>query len=152
MAVNRDLSAIVLAKWPGPLGSVLDGLAATGAWGIRMALETRADRVTFNDWSPEATRLIPENIRRNGLVASAQRGDLRSFLGEGRYDFVDVDPFGPPTPFLASVFDGVKGSAGIGVTPPHPPGLCGAYPRACAERSRARPPPLPPGGGDGRRN
>src|SRR2546427_5582180 len=146
MAVNRDLSAIVLAKWPGPLGSVLDGLAATGAWGIRMALETRADRVTFNDWSPEATRLIPENIRRNGLVASAQRGDLRSFLGEGRYDFVDVDPFGPPTPFLASVFDGVKGSAGIGGTPTHTPVLCGAFPRGRGERYRARPLPLPHGG------
>ena len=139
MAVNRDLSAIVLAKWPGPLGSVLDGLAATGAWGIRMALETRADRVTFNDWSPEATRLIPENIRRNGLVASAQRGDLRSFLGEGRYDFVDVDPFGPPTPFLASVFDGVKGSAGIGITATDTAVLCGTYPRACEKRYGARP-------------
>src|SRR3989475_13085396 len=149
MAVNRDLSAIVLAKWPGPLGSVLDGLAATGAWGIRMALETRADRVTFNDWSPEATRLIPENIRRNGLVASAQRGDLRSFLGEGRYDFVDVDPFGPPTPFLASVFDGVKGSAGIGITPTDTPVLCGAFPRGCAKRHRGPPPPSPPGGGVG---
>src|SRR3989441_7033212 len=149
MAVNRDLSAIVLAKWPGPLGSVLDGLAATGAWGIRMALETRADRVTFNDWSPEATRLIPENIRRNGLVASAQRGDLRSFLGEGRYDFVDVDPFGPPTPFLASVFDGVKGSAGVRVTPPHTPVLCGAFSRARQKRHRAPPPPLPHGAGVG---
>src|SRR2546427_1465643 len=151
MAVNRDLSAIVLAKWPGPLGSVLDGLAATGAWGIRMALETRADRVTFNDWSPEATRLIPENIRRNGLVASAQRGDLRSFLGEGRYDFVDVDPFGPPTPFLASVFDGVKGSAGVGVTPPDTAGLWGAYPRGREKRYGARPLRSPQGAGGGPR-
>src|SRR3989442_10910268 len=145
VAVYRDLSAIVLAKWPGPLGSVLDGLAATGAWGIRMALETRADRVTFNDWSPEATRLIPENIRRNGLVASAQRGDLRSFLGEGRYDFVDVDPFGPPTPFLASVFDGVKGSAGIGMTATDTAVLCGTYPRACEKRYGARPLGAPQG-------
>src|SRR2546425_1092423 len=144
MAVNRDLSAIVLAKWPGPLGSVLDGLAATGAWGIRMALETRADRVTFNDWSPEATRLIPENIRRNGLVASAQRGDLRSFLGEGRYDFVDVDPFGPPTPFLASVFDGVKGSAGIRMTPPPAALLSGPSPNGSRKRHGAPPRPSPP--------
>ena len=139
MAVNRDLSAIVLAKWPGPLGSVLDGLAATGAWGIRMALETRADRVTFNDWSPETTRLIRENVRRNGLVAKVHRSDLRSLLTEGQYDFVDVDPFGPPTPFLAAAFDGVKGSAGIGITATDTAVLCGTYPRACEKRYGARP-------------
>jgi len=139
MAVNRDLSAIVLAKWPGPLGSVLDGLAATGAWGIRMALETRADRVKFNDWSPEATRLIQENVRRNGLVAEVHRSDVRSLVGEGRYDFVDVDPFGPPTPFLASAFDGVRGSAGIGITATDTAVLCGTYPKACQKRYGARP-------------
>src|SRR2546427_4527974 len=140
MAVNRDLSAIVLAKWPGPLGSVLDGLAATGAWGIRMAIETRADRVTFNDWSPETTRLIRENVRRNGLVAKVHRSDLRSLLTEGQYDFVDVDPFGPPTPFLAAAFDGVKGSAGIGGIPTHTPLFFGSYPRACGKRERCPPP------------
>jgi tRNA (guanine26-N2/guanine27-N2)-dimethyltransferase len=139
MAVNRDLSAIVLAKWPGPLRSVLDGLAATGAWGIRMALETRADRVTFNDWSPEATRLIRENVRRNGLVARVHQGELRSLLDAGRYDFVDVDPFGPPTPFLAFAFDGVKGSAGIGITATDTAVLCGTYPKACQKRYGGRP-------------
>src|SRR2546425_3390484 len=151
MAVNRDLSAIVLAKWPGPLGSVLDGLAATGAWGIRMALETRADRVTFNDWSPETTRLIRENVRRNGLVAKVHRSDLRSLLTEGQYDFVDVDPFGPPTPFLAAAFDGVKGSAGIGVTATDTPVLCGTYPRGREKRYGAPPLRLPPGAGSGLR-
>src|SRR6266852_7263572 len=139
MTVNRDMSSIVLTKWPGPLRSVLDGLAATGAWGIRMALETRADLVMFNDWSPEATRLIRENVRRNGLVASVRRSDLRSHLAEGRYDFVDVDPFGPPTPFLASVFDGVKESAGFGITATDTAVLCGTYPRACEKRYGARP-------------
>jgi len=139
MAVNRDLSAIVLAKWPGPLGSVLDGLAATGAWGIRMALETRADRVTFNEWSPEAIPLIRENVRRNGLAADVHRSDLRSSVREGRYDFVDVDPFGPPTPFLASAFEGVKGSAGFGITATDTAVLCGTYPRACEKRYGARP-------------
>src|SRR5438093_713664 len=119
----------VLAKWPGPLGSVLDGLAATGAWGIRMALETRADRVTFNDWSPEAIPLIRENVRRNGLAADVHRSDLRSSVREGRYDFVDVDPFGPPTPFLSSAFEGVKGSAGFGITATDTAVLCGTYPR-----------------------
>src|SRR2546427_5642620 len=114
-----------------------------------MAIETRADRVTFNDWSPETTRLIRENVRRNGLVAKVHRSDLRSLLTEGQYDFVDVDPFGPPTPFLAAAFDGVKGSAGIGVTPPPTPVLFGNHPRGREKRDRGRPPRFPPGAGVG---
>src|SRR2546427_10417611 len=104
-----------------------------------MAIETRADRVTFNDWSPETTRLIRENVRRNGLVAKVHRSDLRSLLTEGQYDFVDVDPFGPRAPFLAAAFDGVKGSAGIGITATDTAVLCGTYPRACEKRYGARP-------------
>lgn len=139
MAVNRDLSAIVLAKWPRRLEYVLDGLAATGVWGIRMALEAGVGRVTFNDWSPESTQLIRENVRRNGLVAEIHRGDLRSFLPDGQYDFVDVDPFGPPTPFLDARFDSVRGSTGIGITATDTAVLCGTYPKACQKRYGARP-------------
>src|SRR5207244_11882444 len=82
MAVNRDLSAIVLSKWPRPLGSLLDGLAATGAWGIRMALELGVRHLAFNDRSREATRLIRENLRRNGLAADAPPGDLSDYIGQ----------------------------------------------------------------------
>jgi len=139
MAVNRDLSALVLAKWPGPLRSVLDGLAATGAWGIRMALESRVERATFNEWSPDAIPLIRDNLRRNGLVADVHRGDLRFFLREAPYDFVDIDPFGPPTPFLASAFENIEGSTGIGITATDTAVLCGTYPKACEKRYGARP-------------
>src|SRR5207244_11855225 len=54
-------------------------------------------------------------------------------------DFVDVDPVGPPTLFLAAAFDGVKGSAGIGITATDTAVLCGTYPRACEKRYGARP-------------
>jgi len=139
MAVNRDLSAIVLDKWPRPLGSLLDGLAATGAWGIRMALEVGAGHLAFNDRSQEATRLIRENLRRNGLVADVHRGDLSDYLTERHYDFVDIDPFGPPTPFLGAAFGAAKDSSGFGITATDTAVLCGTYPKACEKRYGARP-------------
>lgn len=139
MAVNRDFSAIVLSKWPHPLGSVLDGLAATGAWGVRMALETGVGHVTFNDWSTYATPLIRANLRRNRIVAEVHTGPLSAILGEERYDFVDIDPFGPPTPFLRPVFERVKESFGIGITATDTAVLCGTYPKACIKRYGARP-------------
>lgn len=139
MAVNRDLSAIVLANWPRPLGSVLDGLAATGAWGVRMALEVGMRHLTLNDWSPEATEMIRANLRRNGLVADVHTGDLSAALSERPYDFVDIDPFGPPTPFLDAAFDAAKASSGIGITSTDTAVLCGTYPKACEKRYGARP-------------
>src|SRR5213593_1849104 len=139
MAMNRDLSAIVLAKWPHPLGSLLDGLAATGAWGIRIALEVGAKHVAFNDRSRDATRLIRENLRRNRLTADVHTGDLSGYLVEPRYDFVDVDPFGPPAPFLGAAFSAAKASSGIGITATDTAVLCGTYPKACEKRYGARP-------------
>src|SRR5206468_9959400 len=139
MAMNRDVSAIVLAKWPHPLGSLLDGLAATGAWGIRIALEVGAKHVAFNDRSRDATRLIRENLRRNRLTADVHTGDLSGYLVEPRYDFVDVDPFGPPAPFLGAAFSAAKASSGIGITATDTAVLCGTYPRACEKRYGARP-------------
>ena len=138
MAVNRDLGAIVLAKWPRPLGSVLDGLAATGAWGVRMALEAGVGHLTLNDRSRESTRLIRENLRRNKLAADVHTGDLSAYVRERRYDFVDVDPFGPPTPFLGAVFDAASESSGVGITATDTAVLCGTYPNACERRYGAR--------------
>ncbi len=139
MAVNRDLGAIVLAKWPRPLGSVLDGLAATGAWGVRMALEVGVRHLAFNDWSRQATQLIRANLRRNGLVADVQTGDVSATLSERPFDFVDIDPFGPPTPFLGAAFDAAKESSGLGITATDTAVLCGTYPKACEKRYGARP-------------
>ena len=145
MAVNRDLSAIVLRRWPQPLNSVLDGLAATGAWGIRMALEADVRVLTLNERSEVAVDLIRENVRRNHLDADIRAGDLRRRLSEGAYDFVDIDPFGPPTPFLPAAFGAPEVAGGIGVTATDTAVLCGTYPDACQRRYDARPLRCPQG-------
>ena len=139
MAVNRDLSAMVLAGWPRPLTSVLDGLAATGAWGIRMALEAAARGLTFNERSEGSVSLIRENVHRNDLVADVKVGELRNHLNEAAYDFVDIDPFGPPTPFLPAAFGAPEIPTGVGVTATDTAVLCGTYPAACLRRYDARP-------------
>src|SRR3989449_5831932 len=145
MAVNRDLSAIVLRRWPQPLNSVLDGLTATGAWGIRMALEADVRVLTLNERSEVAVDLIRENVRRNDLDADIRAGDLRKRLSEAAYDFVDIDPFGPPTPFLPAAFGAPEVAGGIGVTATDTAVLCGTYPDACQRRYDARPLRCPQG-------
>ncbi len=139
MTVNRDLAAVVLANWPYPLRSVLDGLSATGAWGIRIGLEVGLRDVTLNDRSQLAAPLIRQNLRRNHLSATVRVGDLSSHLREVRYDFVDIDPFGPPTPFLEAAFDAAAVSSGMGITATDTAVLCGTYPVACERRYGAHP-------------
>ncbi|HLE54558.1 MAG TPA: hypothetical protein VI999_04890 [Thermoplasmata archaeon] len=145
MAVNRDLSAVVLAKWPHPLGEVLDGLAATGAWGIRMGLEAPVAGLAFNDLSPSAADLIRANLERNGLGGDVWSMDLRKVFAERPFDYVDIDPFGPPTPFLGHAFHAAKTPSGLGITATDTAPLCGTYPRTCLRRYVAQPLRCPQG-------
>jgi tRNA (guanine26-N2/guanine27-N2)-dimethyltransferase len=145
MTVNRDLAAIVLSKWPRPLRSVLDGLAATGAWGIRMKLEARLDRIVFNDRSVLAADLIRENLRANRISGDVRTGDFGRVLKSERYDFVDIDPFGPPTPFLGPLLERASAGSGVGITATDTAVLEGTYPEACGRRYDARPMRCPQG-------
>src|SRR5207244_7591783 len=101
MTVNRDLAAIVLAKLPRRPRTVLDGLAATGAWGIRMQLEAGPYEITFNDRSTLAVNLIRENLRRNRIRGDVVDGELVPLLRPGQSDLVRYDPVGPARPVLS---------------------------------------------------
>ena len=139
MTVNRDLSAVALARWPGRPSRVLDGLAATGAWGIRMGLEAAIPDLGFVDLSPDAAALIAANLERNGLRGEVVRGDLRKCLADAPYDYVDIDPFGPPTPFLGHALHASRTPGGLGITATDTAPLAGTYPTACQRRYVAHP-------------
>ncbi len=139
MVVNRDLSAIVLARWPVRPVSALDGLAGTGAWGVRMGLEASVARVDFVDASPDAAALIRANLARNGVSGDVFHADLRTKIVERPYDYVDIDPFGPPTPFLGHALHAARTPSGLGITATDTAPLSGTYPKACQRRYVAHP-------------
>src|SRR5712692_7797468 len=145
MTVNRDMAAMALAKWPRPLESVLDGLSATGAWGIRMHLESGPVSIAFNDRSDLATDLIRENLRRNGITGEVTRGDLRTLLRDASFDFVDIDPFGTPEPYVGSLLESAPIGSGFGLTATDTSVLGGTYPDTCVKRYGARPVRCPQG-------
>lgn len=138
-AVNRDVSALALAGWPTRLGEVLDGLAGTGAWGIRMALEAGPVRAVLNDSLPSSADLVRANLARNGVAGEVLTSDLNEVLAARSFDFVDIDPFGPPTPFLEAFFASARSPCGVGITATDTAPLSGTYPEACLRRYGARP-------------
>jgi tRNA (guanine26-N2/guanine27-N2)-dimethyltransferase len=141
MATTRDVSVLLLQGWLRGRAEVLDGLAATGALGVRLALEVEGDLVvTLNDKNPRAVALLRENVGRNGVAnAAVTSEDLNAHLATHRYDYVDVDPFGTPVPFLDAALRRVRRGGVVAATATDTAPLAGAYPRTCRRRYGATP-------------
>ncbi len=135
MAVGRDVSVLVAGRLLPRGGTVLDGLAGTGALGVRIARESgRGPAVTLNDKNPRAVALIRANLALNGLEAVVECGDLSAHLATRRHDLVEIDPFGSPVPFLDAALRSARRGSLLGVTATDTAVLCGAKPEAARRR------------------
>jgi len=101
MKLNRDVG-VAVTKALG-ISDYLDALAASGARGFRVAKEADVPHVTLNDVSPKAVLLLKENAKRNGLGdCEILSSNANVLLHQRRFEAVDLDPFGSPSPFLAA--------------------------------------------------
>ena len=81
---------------------VLDLFAGTGQLGIE-CLSRGAAGAVFVDQSPEAVKLVKENLKICGMNAAVFREDALSFLRHcGRFDLIFVDP-----PYDAGLYEDV---------------------------------------------
>ncbi len=131
MELSRDLSVSV-AKLRKP-ATFLDALAGSGARGIRIRNEVGCC-VTLNDANPSAAELIRKNAELNSLDVAVRNTDANIVLSEEKFDFIDIDPFGPPVRFLDSALRSVKHGGTLAVTATDTSALCGTYPRACKRK------------------
>ncbi len=141
MAFNRDISVLFFQAACMDCGNAFDAMSATGARGIRILNEsgTKAQFV-MNDKDAEAVRFIQANIELNGLEgACASNDDLRSHLAKHVYDYVDLDPFGTPAPFVQAVFQGCKRNAIVAITATDTAPLAGTHAKKCVRRYMAKP-------------
>lgn len=130
--VNVDLLKILKPK------TGLDLLAASGVRGLRLAKECGM-QVVFNDLNPAACRLIKKNAEKNWLRVEVHNEEANKFLRDykGKFDYVDVDPFGPPVKYLEGAI--IKSRKLIGVTATDSSALCGSYPKACMRKYGSKP-------------
>jgi len=143
MELNRDLS-IIFIQWLIEQRkkhlSLLDGLAASGIKGVRIANEVDGDfDVTINDWDEQAHSLIKKNIKnKESINAFATQKNLNVLLSENRYDYIDIDPFGSPVYFIDSAVRSVLNNGVIACTATDTATLCGVYPQVCFRRYGAK--------------
>ena len=144
MELNRDMS-ILVGQWLvsnfGKKICLLDGLAASGIRGIRLANEVEGNfDVTINDWDKQSFSLIKKNIQHNKLKnATASNKNLNQLLSESRYHYIDIDPFGSPVYFIDSAVRSIYNNGVIACTATDTAALCGVYPDVCLRRYGAMP-------------
>lgn len=94
---------------------VLEGLAASGLRSVRFALEVPGlNSVTANDFSTKAAALIERNAHYNKVShlveASCKDASLLMYEKRGRnerFDVIDLDPYGSPSPFVDAAVQAV---------------------------------------------
>ncbi|MCQ2056208.1 MAG: methyltransferase [archaeon] len=139
MAFNRDVSVMFLRTLDKKI-SVADTMAATGSRAVRIANEVPKADVVANDISCCAVPYIEENIRINDLCnCTASNRDMHSLLAEDIFDYIDVDPFGSPVPFLHSAIQGCKRHGYIAITATDTATLSGAQKIKCRRRYQVEP-------------
>ena len=140
MEFSRDVSVMLGTATLSEDDRVLDGLAASGARGIRMAKECGSGaRFFLNDRSEKAKELMLANATLNDLpdlIISSR--DLRSLLADENYTYIDVDPFGTPIDFIDAALQSCESGGTVAVTATDTAPLAGSYPKTCLRRYGAK--------------
>ncbi|MGD0056417.1 MAG: tRNA (guanine(10)-N(2))-dimethyltransferase [Methanomassiliicoccales archaeon] len=141
MAFNRDLTIMVFRALDFAGRKALDSMAGTGARGVRVSNEVGEDfKFYVNDKDVEAFRYIQKNIELNDLDnCLAVNSDMKCLLSEHAFDYIDVDPFGTPVPYVSAAVQGCKRRGILGITATDTAPLAGTHPKKCIRRYGARP-------------
>jgi tRNA (guanine26-N2/guanine27-N2)-dimethyltransferase len=139
-APNRDLSVCVAASSDG--STFCDSLAGVGARGVRVAHEVKGEiSVTLLDFNSDSLKLARKSARSNGVADTCTAIDTEAntflfsrFRRDQKFDFVDVDPFGTPVPYLQGAFNATAAGGMVSVTATDTAVLCGVYPGVAKRR------------------
>ena len=140
MAFGRDVSVMFLRAIERNSISVADAMSATGSRAVRLANEVGNTVVTANDVDPKAIPYIEHNISLNSLSnCVSSNKDLHALFSESSFDYVDIDPFGTPVPFIQSAIRGCKKKGIIAITATDTAPLAGAQTGKCRRRYQSEP-------------
>ncbi|MCL1811728.1 MAG: tRNA (guanine(26)-N(2))-dimethyltransferase [Methanomassiliicoccaceae archaeon] len=140
MAFGRDVTVMFLRALEKNSISVADAMSATGARAVRVANEVKNTSVTANDADPKAMPFIEHNIALNSLSnCIPSNKDLHILFAESSFDYVDIDPFGSPAPFIQSAIRGCRKKGIIAITATDTAPLAGAQAGKCRRRYQSEP-------------
>ncbi len=145
MELNRTISVLVLKNIPNQNMQIGLPLAGTGIRGIRFLKELPKNKIKFiylNDYNKKSVNLIKKNLKQNKLKSKIRlfNQDANQFILENKgFDYIDIDPFGTPNPFLDSAVKALSRNSILAITATDTAPLAGTYPSACKRKYWAVP-------------
>lgn len=139
MIQNRDIAVAVIGALKRKI-SVCDPLAGSGVRAIRLLRETKNIKsISINDNSQASNRIIKKNLAKNklktGRKIKVSNSDANQFLLNSRgFDYIDIDPFGSPNPFLDASIKRISRNGILAVTATDTAALCGTSPDAARRK------------------
>ena len=144
MQLNRDLSVLFLMAYmeKHSVEMMCEPLTGSGVRTLRYLNECPGDfYAKMCDANPLAVETARRNVETLGFDDRAEviHGDAKVLLmteSRGkRFDFVDIDPFGTPAPYLSAAVQSISPKGGLlAVTATDMPVLCGVYPKIALRR------------------
>lgn len=139
-SINRSVSVAIVEATEGL--TFCDALAGIGARGLRVAREVaRSPSVTLIDINRESVRLARRNAQLNGVRARCEfiSDEANSYLyskygKDEKADYVDVDPFGTPVPYLQAAIRATRDGGIASFTATDTAVLCGVHVRVAQRR------------------
>jgi tRNA (guanine26-N2/guanine27-N2)-dimethyltransferase len=141
MEFNRTTSILLLKALNRENLQLAFPLAGSGIRPIRIIKELPKKTIKtafINDYSKQAINNIRENLKLNKIPKSKielSNTEANLFLLNSKgFDYIDIDPFGSPNPFLDSAVRRLARKSILAVTATDTSALCGTYPKACARK------------------
>ncbi len=144
MRLNRDISVLLFSGYleSNNIEIMCEPLTGSGIRTLRYLNECTGDfSAKMFDVNPTAVETATKNVKLLGLDKRAKvlKGDAKLLLmtesRETRFDYVDVDPFGTPAPYLNASIQSLNPKGGLlALTATDMPVLCGAYPKVAMRR------------------
>lgn len=138
---NRDISMLVYKVYTSSSKNktLADSICGVGARGLRASVEVpQIETIYFNDLNPIAIEFAKESAKLNQVQDKCifKTNDVCKFLNFEereirRFDIVDLDPFGSPSPYVDCVLRSVSNGGLISITATDTAVLCGVYPSVC---------------------
>lgn len=149
MGLNRDISILLLNSISKNNLQIADPLAASGVRSTRFLKELNKNKIKkiyVNDYSKEAVNLIKQNLKlnkikyKNNKKIEIKNSDANLFLlNSTGFDYIDIDPFGNPSPFLDAACRRLARNGILAVTATDTSALCGTFPKVCLRKYWALP-------------
>lgn len=150
MKLNRDISILLLNSIDKNNLQIADPLAGSGIRSLRFLLELNKDKIkeiSVNDYSKGFVNYFKNNLKLNRINNKTIKNKIKItsedanlfILKSSGFDYIDIDPFGTPNPFLDAAAKRLSREGILAVTATDTAPLCGTYPEACLRKYWAVP-------------